>query len=93
MATVTPSIRQSIMPPIQAFLNAAYGPLRKARIPPVRNPLMTAFHGSSIYLYQRSRQSIELKQPPHIAKEPPIRGALFLTCVSPPINLLRLGAL
>ena len=37
-------------PPIMAFLNAAYGPDLKARIPPVMKPDITAFHGSSVCL-------------------------------------------
>ena len=77
--TVTPSINVSITPPIHALLNAAYGPLLNANIPPVRNPENIALNGSSCYLYHKRRQSIELKHPPHIAKEPPINGALFLT--------------
>ena len=48
--TVTPSIRQSIVPPITAFLNAAWGPDLKARTPPVINPLIMALNGSSVYL-------------------------------------------
>tara|TARA_B110000285_G_C14790549_1_gene452823 strand:- start:359 stop:469 length:111 start_codon:yes stop_codon:yes gene_type:complete len=32
----------NITPPIRAFLKAAYGPLLKAKIPPVINPAITA---------------------------------------------------
>lgn len=48
--TVTPSIRHSITPPIIAFLNAAYGPLLNASIPPVRKPDAIKLNGSSVYL-------------------------------------------
>jgi len=46
---VTPSIRQSIVPPIKAFLKADYGPLLKAKTPPVMKPEKIAFNGSSVY--------------------------------------------
>ena len=38
------------------------------------------------------RQSVEEKTPPHMAKDPPRKGALFLTRVNPPLILCFLGA-
>ena len=46
--TVTPSIKVSMTPPINAFLKADYGPLLKASTPPVKNPETIAFIGSSL---------------------------------------------
>ena len=82
-----------MIPPIHAYLNAAYGPLLIYRSPPVTNPATIAFHGSSFYLKCISKQSQELKHPPHIANEPPINGARFLTWCNPPIILFLLGEL
>jgi hypothetical protein len=50
MHTVTASIKESITPPMTAFLKAAYGPLLIARIPPVKKPDTIAFFGSSWFL-------------------------------------------
>jgi hypothetical protein len=69
----------SIVPPIRAYLKAACGPLLIYNKPPVTNPAIIAFQGSSFYLKCINKQSHELKHPPHIANDPPIIGARFLT--------------
>jgi hypothetical protein len=88
----TPSISRRMIPPIAAFLKATLAPPLMARTPPVMKPAATAFQGSSFYLYQMRRQSILENTPPHIAKDPPKKGALFRTCISPPIKRYRRGA-
>ena len=93
MITWAPSINVNIMPPINAYFKAAYGPERMANTPPVTAPATIAFTGSSTCLKCISRQSTELKHPPHIANEPPMYGALFLTCVRPPTILYLMGEL
>jgi hypothetical protein len=66
-------------------------PERIANTPPVIAPDIIALNGSSFYQKYISMQSNDEKHPPHIAKEPPSKGALFLTCYNPPIIFVLLG--
>ncbi|TNV72981.1 hypothetical protein FGO68_gene5412 [Halteria grandinella] len=90
--TDTPSMSMRITPPMNAFLKATERPPRMARMPPVRKPETMALQGSSFWRRQIIRQSIELKTPPHMAKEPPRKGARLRTWRRPPRSLWPRGA-
>lgn len=56
--------------PKAADLAAALNPLRAASRPPVRAPLVMAFHGSSFCRIAIIEQSMAENMPPHTAKLP-----------------------
>ena len=64
---------------MNAFDNAALGPARAARMPPVANPLIIAFHGSSLRRIEAREQSQQLKSVPQMANDPPKIGVRALT--------------
>lgn len=59
-------------------------PFLAAKTPPVVNPLMIEFHGSSFFRKCTNVQSIVLNIPPQTAKFPAITGDRSLTAVKLP---------
>jgi hypothetical protein len=68
-------------------------PPRTASDPPVKNPAMMAFHGSSFFLMPLTAQSYVLKSPPQTPKLPPRTGARALIAVMAPIRRSPYGEL
>ena len=61
--------------------------LLAAKLPPVMNPAMIAFHGSSFCLTPFTAQSNVENNPPQTPKLPPKTGARALMAANDPINL------
>lgn len=77
----TPSMTASrIAHPIAPF-RIARGPPLTANAPPVKNPAMMAFHGSSFLRTPFTAQSNVLNMPPQTPKFPPRTGARALIAV------------
>lgn len=62
-------------------------PPRTARDPPVKNPAIMAFQGSSFFRMPFTAQSNVLNRPPHTPKLPPRTGARALIAVMAPMRL------
>lgn len=62
-------------------------PFLAAKIPPVANPLIIEFHGSSFFRKWTKVQSIVLNIPPQTAKFPAMTGERIFTAVRLPICL------
>jgi len=73
--TPTPSNTPSRIPQATADPNAAFGPLRAAKQPPVIKPEIMAFHASSFCRYPFTAQSNVENMPPQTPKLPPVTGA------------------
>ena len=83
---LTPSMTARRMAHDMAPLRMALAPPRTAREPPVKNPAMMAFHGSSFFLIPLTAQSYVLKSPPQTPKLPPSTGARALIAVMAPMR-------
>jgi hypothetical protein len=59
---------------------------RAANVPPVKNPAMMAFQGSSFCLYPLTAQSKLENRPPQIPKFPPKTGARALMALKEPAS-------
>jgi hypothetical protein len=65
----------------------------KAKLPPVKNPAVIAFHGSSFCLYPFTAQSKDENNPPQTPKFPPKTGARALMADTEPIRRSPRGEL
>lgn len=77
----TPSMTANKMAHPIAPFRIARGPPRTASEPPVKNPAMIAFHGSSFFRTPFTAQSNVLNRPPQTPKLPPSTGARALMAV------------
>ena len=77
----TPSMTASKIAHPIAPLRIARGPPRTANAPPVKNPAIMAFQGSSFFRTPLTAQSNVLNMPPHTPKLPPSTGARALIAV------------
>lgn len=77
----TPSMTASRTAQPIAPLRMALGPPRTASAPPVKNPAMMAFQGSSFLRIPLTAQSNVLNMPPQTPKLPPSTGARALIAV------------
>lgn len=77
----TPSMTASRMAHPIAPFRIARGPPLTASAPPVKNPAMIAFHGSSFLRTPFTAQSNVLNMPPQTPKFPPRTGARALIAV------------
>jgi len=89
--TPTPSNTLRRIPQAIAEPRADRGPLRAAKLPPVRKPEMMAFHISSFCLQPFTAQSNVENIPPQTPKFPPVTGARALMTDNAPTRRSPLG--